>query len=203
MDELRTLLVEEDGKRYLPLLSHFAPDWWKRVIYTRTSCFEVVEVDGKMKVVATSVSLVMDDLTALKCPPKKGMALVERMIHEKWDGFVVREGKKFKEVVLQMNSEGSIRFPMVNGEATRLASKKENGKRKAEHVLTFRIKTLNPLNAIKEFKKVEEFEVQEVKDAHITFKLKTSDASSAIKKARSAVIACGSNRYSFSKALDS
>ena len=75
MSDLQALLVEENGKKYLPLLSHFAPDWWKREIYTRTSCFEVVEVDGRLKVVATSVSLVMDDVMAAKCPPRRGWSL--------------------------------------------------------------------------------------------------------------------------------
>lgn len=178
MDELVSLLVEEEGKKYLPWLSHFAPDWWKRLIYTRTSCFEVVEVDGKMKVIVKEVSLVMDDLTALKCPPKKGMEFVERMMMSKWDGFVVRDGKKFKEVVLRVDSDGSKRFPVVNWEATQA------------------------MRVVRKKKKVEEEAEEEVgtkrKKYVLTFKIKTSDPINAIEKARDAIAKSGLNHYTFS-----
>ena len=194
LHELRDLLVEEEGKTYLPLLSHYAPDWWKRVIYTRTSCFEVVDVEGKMKVIVKEVSIVMDDLTALKCPPKKGMDFVERMIKAKWDGFVVREGKKWKEVVVRLDSDGPKRFPVVNGEATQAMHSAKRKKVK-------KVKKVEEVEEVEEVDEVEEVEVGSKREDVLTFKIKTSDPSQAIKKVRSAFQECGLNRYTFSKAL--
>ena len=94
------------------------------------------------------------------------------MIKEKWNGFVVREGKKIKGVILRMESDGANRFPVVNGDATHVARKKG--------------------------KKVEE--VGEKREYVLTFKIKTMDPNQAVKKMRTAFQECGLNQYSFSKA---
>ena len=65
-------------------------------------------------------TIFMDDAMAASFPPAKCLEWVERKIQEGWDGFVIKDGRGYKRVVLRMEKDGVCRFPVVDGEATQL-----------------------------------------------------------------------------------
>ena len=79
--------------------------------YFGTVCFRVL--NEYVEVCKTTIF--MDDAMAAAFPPTAGMAFVERMILEGWDGFVVRDGRHYKRVVLRMEKDGVCRFPVHCG----------------------------------------------------------------------------------------
>lgn len=163
--------MTEDG--YLRLKNAYARDWWGKMHYTSTWCFEV----NGSKIVAVVEKIKEDE------KPANGLGLVKRMIEAGWDGFVDKAGKK---VAVRLETNGVNPFPVVDGEAT-VALRKPKCV-----VLTFKFKMVDET-------KMKEMVRVKAQGEEWVIKRKTTTPKAEIARVRAIFSECGVTAYRMSK----